>query len=171
PAIGDTSWTGRSADQSCQQRPVRECRDTTFLGVILTLMASVERFRAVESRVRDAFDIRAVERWVDVKHPAVRVRVQEVGDGPPVVWANGISNPGMAFAPLVSRLPGCRHLVLDLPGHALAPPFRWQGAPVGALAVGVLTGVLAGLGIERAMFVGNSLGGLFTLRRALAARQ
>jgi len=57
----------------------------------------------------------------------------------------------------------------DLPGHALAPPFRWQGAPLRELAVGVLTGVLDGLGIERATFVGNSLGGMFTLWTALDA--
>jgi pimeloyl-ACP methyl ester carboxylesterase len=132
-------------------------------------VASAERFRAAEQRVRDTYDIDAVERWIDLEHPDVRVRVQDAGEGPPVVWVNGISNPGMTFASLVARLPGRRHLILDLPGHALAPPYGWQGAPVRELAVEILVGVLDGLGIERAVFVGNSLGGMFTLWVALDA--
>jgi len=132
-------------------------------------MGRADRFRETEARVRGLYGISAHEHWVQVPEPGVRVRVQEVGDGPPVVYVNGISTPGMGFAPLLPHLPGFRHLLLDLPGHGLAPPYLWQGPPIRELAVAVLLGVLDGLGLDRAAFVGNSLGGMFTLWTALDA--
>ena len=71
------------------------------------------------------------------------------------------------MAPLAGRLPGRRHLLIDLPGDGLSPPYLWQGAPVREQAVNVIAGVLDGLGIDQIMLVGNSLGGLFGLWFAL----
>jgi hypothetical protein len=60
-------------------------------------------------------------------------------------WA-GASSAGfrdraaaMAFAPLLALLPGYRHFLVDLPGHNLAPPYRWQDRPLRDLAVDVVT--------------------------------
>jgi pimeloyl-[acyl-carrier protein] methyl ester esterase len=107
------------------------------------------------------------ERWVDIASPPVRVRVLESGSGDPVMFINGISAPGIGMAPLAGRLPGHRHLLVDLPGHGLSPPYLWQGAPVREQAVNVIAGVLGGLGIDQVTLVGNSLGGLFSLWFAL----
>ena len=71
------------------------------------------------------------------------------------------------MAPLAGRLPGRRHLLIDLPGDGLSPPYLWQGAPVREQAVNVIAGVLDGLGIDQIVLVGNSLGGLFGLWFAL----
>jgi pimeloyl-ACP methyl ester carboxylesterase len=132
-------------------------------------VSATDRFRGVEIRVRDAYGIVARERWVDVAEPQVRVRVQEVGDGPAVIFVNGISAPGMGFAPLLPHLPGYRHLLLDLPGHGLAPPYLWRGRSLREQAVAILVGVLDGLDLQQATFVANSLGGMFTLWTALDA--
>ncbi len=74
---------------------------------------------------------------------------------------------GSGWAPLAGRLPGRRHLLVDLPGHGLSPPYLWQGAPLREQAVNVIAGVLDGLGIDQVTLVGNSLGGLFSLWFAL----
>lgn len=125
------------------------------------------RFRATEQRVAVANGIDVRERWVDIASPSVRVRVLEAGSGDPVMFINGISAPGIGMAPLAGRLPGHRHLLIDLPGHGLSPPYLWQGAPVRELAVNILVGVLDGLGIDQVSLVGNSLGGMFSLWCAL----
>jgi pimeloyl-[acyl-carrier protein] methyl ester esterase len=125
------------------------------------------RLRATEQRVAAANGLDIQERWVDVASPPVRVRVLEAGSGDPVMFLNGISAPGIGMAPLAGRLPGHRHLLIDLPGHGLSPPYLWQGAPVREQAVNVIAGVLDGLDIDQVKLVGNSLGGLFSLWFAL----
>ena len=86
------------------------------------------RLRATEQRVAAANGIDIQESWVDIASPPVRVRVLEAGSGDPVMFINGISAPGIGMAPLAGRLPGHRHLLIDLPGHGLSPPYLWQGA-------------------------------------------
>ena len=125
------------------------------------------RLRATEGRVAAANGLDVQERWVDIASPSVRVRLLESGAGDPVLFINGISAPGIGMAPLAGRLPGRRHLLVDLPGHGLSPPYLWQGAPIREQAVNVIAGVLDGLGIDQVTLVGNSLGGLFSLWFAL----
>src|SRR5580765_2520260 len=125
------------------------------------------RLRAVEERLAAANGLEVQERWVDVASPPVRVRVLESGVGDPVLFLNGISAPGIGMAALAGRLPGYRHLLVDLPGHGLSPPYLWQGAPIREQAVNVIAGTLDGLGIDQVTLVGNSLGGLLSLWFAL----
>lgn len=125
------------------------------------------RMRATEQRIAEANGLALTERWIDVTSPSVRVRVLEAGEGDPVLFVNGISAPGIGLAPLAGRLPGHRHLLVDLPGHGLSPPYSWEGPPVREQAVAVLTAVLDGLDVDQVTLVGNSLGGLFTLWFAL----
>ena len=125
------------------------------------------KLRATERRVAAANGCELQERLVDIASPPGQVRVLETGEGDPVLFMNGISAPGIGMAPLAGRLPGHRHLLVDLPGHGLSPPYLWQGRPVREQAVNVLDGVLDGLGIDRVTLVGNSLGGLFSLWFAL----
>lgn len=126
-------------------------------------MADVERFRDVEARIHAAHGLVPVERWIDLPTLGTNVRVQEVGDGPPALYANGIATPATGFAPLTAQLPGFRHVLIDLPGHALSPPYDWGRGTVRSQAVAVFDGVLDALGHTDALFIGNSLGGMFTL--------
>ncbi|MFC4123339.1 alpha/beta fold hydrolase [Nocardia rhizosphaerae] len=128
------------------------------------------RIRAIERRVADTYGLTTTERYLTVGHPAVRIRALTTAEsGLPVLWINGITAPALAFAPLLARLPGFRHVLVDLPGHNLAAPYRWQDGSVRAAAVGVLTGLLDELGIDSTQVASNSLGGLFTLWTALDA--
>src|SRR6476646_9545146 len=137
------------------------------LGVAFAPVGVEARFRATEGRVAAANGLDVTERWVDIASPPVRVRLLESGIGDPVLFINGISAPGIGMAPLAGRLPWRRHLLIDLPGHGLSPPYLWQGAPVREQAVNVIAGVLDGLGIDQVALVGNALGGLFSLWFAL----
>ncbi|WP_336086889.1 alpha/beta fold hydrolase [Nocardia sp. SSK8] len=127
------------------------------------------RIRAVEDRVAATYRLPLSEHLLTLRAPAVGVRVLTTGEGAPVVHINGISAPALGLAPLIARLPGYRHLLLDLPGHSLAPPYHWQGRTVRELAVDIVTGTLDALGVPRAAVVGSSLGGLFALWTALDA--
>ncbi|MET9319507.1 alpha/beta hydrolase [Streptomyces sp. NPDC003038] len=128
-----------------------------------------KRIRAAEGRVAATYGLTITEHPLVLDDPPVGVRLLTTGAGTPVIYINGISAPAMGFAPLIAQLPGYRHIVIDLPGHSLAPPYRWDGRPVRDLAVRVLTGALDALGLQQAAFVGSSLGGLFTLWMAIDA--
>jgi pimeloyl-ACP methyl ester carboxylesterase len=51
------------------------------------------------------------------------VRVQEVGEGPPVLFLHGGPNAGSTWAPLVTHLVGLRCLLVDRPGTGLSAPY------------------------------------------------
>lgn len=128
-----------------------------------------KRIRAAEERVAATYGLTMTEHPMTLDDPPIRLRALTTGSGTPVLHVNGLSVPAMGFAPLIAQLPGYRHILLDLPGHSLAPPYRWQGRPVRDLAVRVLSGALDALGLQQAAFVGSSLGGLFTLWTAIDA--
>ncbi|GGK68319.1 alpha/beta fold hydrolase [Nocardia camponoti] len=125
------------------------------------------RIRAIEQRVAAANGLTITEALIDLSGPIVRVLTTGTGDT--LVHINGISAPVMGLAPLIAELPGFRHVLVDLPGHSLAPPYDWQGRSVRELAVDVVTGTLDALNVTSAAFVGSSLGGLFTLWTMLDA--
>ncbi|MFD3509536.1 alpha/beta fold hydrolase [Nocardia sp. NPDC058666] len=126
-----------------------------------------QRIRAAEQRVAASYGLTITEHPLTQRNPAVRVLT--TGEGEPLVHINGISAPAMGMAPLIADLPGFHHILIDLPGHSLAPPYSWQGRPVRELAVDVVTGTLDALDIQQSAFVGSSLGGLFTLWTMLDA--
>ena len=108
---------------------------------------------------------------IDIASPPGQVRLLEAGSGNPVLFMNGIGAPAIGMAPLAGRLPGHRHLLVDLPGHGLSLPYQWQGAPVRLQAVDILAELLDGLAVEQVTLVGNSLGGLFALWFASTVRR
>lgn len=49
------------------------------------------------------------------------------GRGPRVVWIHGLGESSVSFEPVVAKLPGYRHVLVDLPGYGRSP---WpDGAP------------------------------------------
>jgi len=125
--------------------------------------ASAERYRAAESAAWRSLGAEPVERWVDVPLLGTRVRVLDVGDGPPVLLVHGLPAAGSIWVPLVVGLHRRRALVVDRPGCGLSPrPGReWTATPDALVAV--QAAVLDGLGIDRADLVGNSFGGASVL--------
>jgi 2-hydroxy-6-oxonona-2,4-dienedioate hydrolase len=107
-----------------------------------------------------------VERFFELPS-GLRVRTQELGAGPTVLFVHGVMTAGTSFAPLVARLSQARCIVLDRPGCGgsaawqLQPEFRAQ-------AVQLLVELLDVMQIERAVVVGSSLGALWVTWFALA---
>src|SRR5687767_5615639 len=72
-------------------------------------------YRAAEGRLWKSVGVEPVERWLHLERNDVDVRVQEVGEGPPVLFIHGASTSGASWARLVARFPGYRCIVLDRP--------------------------------------------------------
>jgi pimeloyl-ACP methyl ester carboxylesterase len=114
----------------------------------------------------DRFGLEVESRFLELADPELRARVIEVGSGEPVVLVHGAGAQAAIWAPLMAELPGFRLIAADSPGFGLTDPFLYTGVDLRRHAVSFLSSLLDALGIERAPLVGNSMGGLWSLRLA-----
>ena len=125
-----------------------------------------------ERRLWEHVGVRPRERWVTISSGG-KVRVQEVGDGAPLVLLHGGSIAGSSWATLAAALTGVRCILVDRPGCGLSDPI--VGAPLRDLpsvqryADGFLRDLLDALELDRANVGATSYGGFFAFRGAAAA--
>src|SRR3954471_21708344 len=124
------------------------------------------RFRAAERRLWESVGKMPMERRVGLAPWDVMIRVQEVGEGPPVLLIHGGPNAGSTWAPLVEHIDGYRCLVVDRPGTGLSDPVTLRRADIEPYSDRFVSSALDALGVERAHVIGSSLGGYLALRSA-----
>jgi len=126
------------------------------------------RYRAAENALWEAVASTPVERFVHLPRTRLRVRIQEVGEGPPVLFIHGANTSGLRWATLAAELPAFRCILVDRPGTGLsdAMPTRVGTEQLIALGEMFVPDVFDALEIERAHVVATSLGGFIALRSA-----
>ncbi len=125
-----------------------------------------QAYRRVEQRLWDSVDRQPSERTIRLPRLGVRLRVQEVGEGEPILYLHGGPNAGATWAPVVAGLPGFRSLLLDRPGTGLSAPLRIAPDNLTEVADAFVADVLDALDLERAHVVASSFGGFLALRSA-----
>lgn len=131
-----------------------------------------DAFLRAEARIWEKYGLEPVERRVTLATGGT-VRVQEVGEGVPVVFVHGGSVAGTSWAGLVAGLDGVRCLLIDRPGCGLSdpivggPPRRLEA--VEAFADRFLADLLDALELRRAAVAATSLGGFYAFRGAACA--
>jgi 2-hydroxy-6-oxonona-2,4-dienedioate hydrolase/4,5:9,10-diseco-3-hydroxy-5,9,17-trioxoandrosta-1(10),2-diene-4-oate hydrolase len=134
-------------------------------------MRDPARYIEAEERLWRSVGLAPKEHRIHLDHSGVDVRVQEVGEGPPVLFVHGASNSGTSWADLVVRLPGFRCLMLDRPGAGLSEPLPAPFEGVDALArfsETLIVDVLDALELGSVDVVATSYGGYAALRGAIA---
>lgn len=129
------------------------------------------RFREAEQRLWKSFGVTPTEQRIRLSRVGVTVRVQEIGEGPAVVFVHGATNGGSSWAPLVARLEGFRCVLLDRPGCGLSDPLVKGLADMQRLAEfgdSLIIDVLDAMGLDKAHVVATSFGGYMGLRAAAA---
>ena len=129
------------------------------------------RYREAERRMWASVGLSPTERGLHLDRTGVEVRVQEVGEGPPIVLVHGASNSGVSWAGLVARLDGFRCIVVDRPGCGLSPPHPTgfgDIAQLEAFSDALVVDVLDALDLEQGHVVATSFGGYTALRGAAA---
>ena len=125
-------------------------------------------YREVEQRFWDWAGLRPSERRIRLPRLGVEVRVQEVGEGEPILYLHGGPNAGTTWVPLVAELGGFRSLLLDRPGTGLSAPLRIDADNLVAVAEVLVADALDALDLDRAHLVASSFGGFVALRSAAA---
>lgn len=130
----------------------------------------LERHRRIESALWASFGATPKDRFVEVGPDRVRHRVQELGDGPPLLFVHGTSVTGTCFGPLAAQLGEHRCLVLDRAGCGFSDRITGRLDLDGFqdFADRYVVDVLDALGLDRAPVVSTSFGGYFAFRAAAA---
>ena len=129
------------------------------------------RYRSAEQALWASVGVAPTERRLTLDRTGTTVRVQEVGEGPTVVFVHGASNAGTSWAALAARLDGFHCVLLDRPGCGLSDPLTTRFDDVArleAFADALVVDVLDALGVAQAMVVATSFGGYIGLRTAAA---
>lgn len=127
-------------------------------------------YREAERRLWASVGTTPTERRLHLERNDVTVRVQEVGNGPAVLFVHGATNSGVSWALLASRLDGFHCIALDRPGCGLSDPLTAALGVDGLPAHGdtLVADVLDALGLDSAHLVSTSYGGYVALRSAAA---
>jgi len=122
-----------------------------------------QRYRQAEQRLWEGEGVTPVERFVRLPRHGVDVRIQELGEGPPVLFVHGGPAAGSTFAPLAARLSGFRTLILDRPGTGLSGPYVYHRQSLREHYETLVADVLDALEVEQAHLVGSSSGSDYIL--------
>lgn len=130
-------------------------------------------YRSAEERLWTSLGVEPVERWLHLERNDVDVRVQEFGDGPPLLFIHGASTSGASWASLVTRFPGYRCIVLDRPGTGLSKPItrRIDATSLAEIGDTLVADILDALELGSTSVVAASFGGYIALRSAAATPQ
>jgi pimeloyl-ACP methyl ester carboxylesterase len=93
------------------------------------------------------------------------------GSGEPLVLIHGLGGELGAWEPVMDQLAGERDVIaIDLPGFGASVPLPESVEPTAGALAEAVGAFLSALGVERAHFGGNSLGGWVSLELAKAGR-
>ncbi len=131
-------------------------------------------YRRAERRLWESFGLEPTEQRVHLQNLDVTVRIQEIGEGPPVVLIHGASIGGASWVNLVKGLSGFRCIMLDRPGCGLSDPMPGAAGKADIDAVKragdhLIPDLLDALELPTADVLATSFGGFFALRSAAAA--
>lgn len=130
-------------------RPVRLDRDAP----------EVVAFFAAERAWMATLDLAFTEHLLQVGDPGLRIRVLEVGDGPPVLVLPGGAGYVGHFAPLLAALDGYRFLLIELPGGGGSDGIDFRAVDYRQLVRDVLDEVYDRFDLDAVPMLASSRGG------------
>lgn len=127
-----------------------------------------QRYREAEQQLWREAGATPTEHFVRLPWRDAQVRIQEVGDGPSMLFLHGGPNSGSTWAFLAARLQGFRCLLVDRLGTGLSEPLPLDRDGLNTFVRRFVAKVLDGLELERTHLVASSFGGYIALHAAIA---
>ncbi len=100
-----------------------------------------------------------------VKSGDCNIHYETFGEGPPMVWLHGFTSCGKFWLPFLPQFQ-VRSVVVDARGHGYSDPSREEAIPAEMMVEDVVR-VMEHAGVERAVVLGHSMGGVVAQELAL----
>lgn len=130
-------------------------------------MSPLESALSAEQKALDYYGLQPKEHHVEVKEFDLRLRVLEVGEGPPLVIVPGGGGETHQMLPFMGEMSGYRLLAINRPGAPGSTGIDYRTVDVRRLVVSAISATLDHFSFDQASFVANSMGGLWTFWMAL----
>ena len=124
-------------------------------------------FQVAQDRLLRRHEVSAESHFLAVESVDDHVHVLKCGGGPPVVMVPGFGDPTAIWAPLMAELGGFSLYAVDRPCFGLTGNVQHTTETFRGVAVAFLEQVLDALGLERPLFIANSIGSLWSIWFAL----
>jgi pimeloyl-ACP methyl ester carboxylesterase len=121
-----------------------------------------------EQRYFAHYGLKYKSHTVEMDDPQLRLRILEIGEGPPVLFVPGGAGDAFIAAPIMAGLTGWRMIAINRPGAGLSDGLNFRQVDVRQLAVKTIRTVADAFDLDRAPIIGNSMGGLWSFWYTLA---
>jgi pimeloyl-ACP methyl ester carboxylesterase len=125
-------------------------------------------YRTAETALWQHYGLEPRERFVTLPRFGSAMRVQELGEGAPLLFVHGGPSAGVGAAALLPHLAGFRSIIVDRPGSGLSPDLAWSRERIGDFMRLFVADALDALELDRAHVAGSSWGGTIALHAAVA---
>ena len=88
--------------------------------------AKIDRYRASEEILLEKYNLKREEHFIPVDKLNIKVRVQVIGKGEPLLLIHGGPNAGSTWLEIASLLEGYQCLILDRPGCGLSDAVSYK---------------------------------------------
>jgi 2-hydroxy-6-oxonona-2,4-dienedioate hydrolase len=119
--------------------------------------------RDAEDRLFDFYGIRAKDHYMPIPGLKIKMRITEIGSGPPVVVVPGNTGDVFPLIPLLASLKGRRIIAINRPGGGLSEGMDHRTVDIRKFAVQTITAVFDAFNLDSAPIIAHSMGGHWSL--------
>jgi pimeloyl-ACP methyl ester carboxylesterase len=127
-------------------------------------MNTIDEYKQTRQILFDKEGIQPHSKVVFTKGPVTRVHYLELGKGKPVILIHGGGSHSSEWINILKSLSDHFHLyVVDRPGCGLSDTFNYRGTDLRQHAVDFVGSFMDALGLGKAVFLAQSMGGYFSI--------
>lgn len=131
-------------------------------------MDVIKKYKSTRQKLFDAEGIHPQSKFAVTTEPIKKVHYLKAGAGPPLIFLHGGGSHAGEWINIIQPLSKHFQLyIVDRPGCGLSDSFDYSGVDLQEHAITFIQSFMDAIGLEKAGFVGQSMGGYFSICFAL----
>jgi pimeloyl-ACP methyl ester carboxylesterase len=128
------------------------------------MMDTLEEYKNTRQKLFRVYGIQPKSKFVSTAGPVKKVHYLEMGKGKPLVMLHGGGSHSSEWINIMKPLADHYNLyVVDRPGCGLTDPVNYRGVDFRKSSVDFISSFMDAVWLSKATFIGNSMGGYFSM--------